>query len=279
MSRITQIIQWKKARYLAIAAVFLVFNGSVNGVVVVRDHFAYPNGNLAGNNGGDSLNPTNQWSGAWTVGATGAAGDFTVEGGRVETPGPVPGVAYTVRPFTESLGLGTYYFGYSFRIPTGPENPFYAGMGITSGNQFNSSTDEAQLYTQYTGSSIFLRGKIGAAGSVQGAFALSPGTEYRIIGKIAYGPGSADTLTAWVAPLGSSMLESDTPYLVNTSASDVGSTLGNDFVTLYRESVDSTVLQYREFILATTFNEAVPEPTSITLFGLAAVVAMRMRRK
>src|ERR1043166_5686223 len=165
------------AGYLGLAGLFLSLAGSAHAVVIVKDGFSYPSGNLTGNNGGTSFGVNNEWSGAWALGPFGSANaDWQVVNGQVETSGNVSADSFARRAFKESLGLTTYYFGFRLYIPAGA-NQDLADVGVyinpVDSNPYNTGALDAALYTEPTTSggitNVFLRGALGNSGSVGGA--------------------------------------------------------------------------------------------------------------
>lgn len=128
----------------------LIACGQLHSQIIFSDGFNYPNGALAGNNGGTG------WTGAWTSTSPPPVNNIVTENiagrsGKSVIISPVPYV--TSRTFSPSINLAsstTYYFSFFFNAaPFSPANTGkYAGITLR-----NSATDDYSLFMGMPGSS------------------------------------------------------------------------------------------------------------------------------
>lgn len=263
------------------AGALAAFVPTAHSIVIVSDGFPYGDGNLIGQNGGTSLDVNNRWSTAWTNAPSGSTADWQIVDGEAVTVGSVDDPSYARRSFIEDQGLTTYYFGFSLFIPAVAEIPSFVGLTLTQ-HPDPFTSEDAAVYTQFSGTNLFLRASIGNTGSVPGSTPLSLGTQYRIVTRLQFDGTTGDNtvLTTWVAPITNHMTEGSTPYLVNSNNTQVlGTTMGNNNLHMFRESVNSSLYRIDDFILATTFVEALPEPSAAAMvcLGLAGLLLRRRR--
>jgi hypothetical protein len=227
--------------------------GQVNAAIIAQDDFTYANGSLHGNGSAGA-----GWAGGWVLGS--GAG-VTVQNGAVADS--VSGDR-TQRNLTDTQGTdGTsIYIGFDHEFGT-----HYSAIEFNL-NDANNTNFRLEFNTGFLGGTQF---RAHAAGGDALSVVNESGIRRYVI-QIDYGVGGADTATLFdngvdvgsIAPSGAGLPEG---FAFNQIS--LGSFGGG--------SLDHT----DNLIIATTFGEAIPEPSSavLVLGGMMALILGRRRRR
>ena len=100
---------------------------------------------------------------------------------------------------------------------------------------------------------------------------LDTGTNYQILTRFTQGVGASDFITLWVNPTDISSTS------ISTDAADLGASLT---AFAFRQAGNSGNSAVDNLVVATTFAEVIPEPTTWALIGLGSAFALsRIRRR
>ena len=179
--------------------------------LLLGDSFAYPNGNLNGNNGGFSADAGNLWTGPWvadTVLSTGAV--MQVSSQAVLSGNAGGGGADADRAFALAQGSGGVRYFSMEMSKYGSEGDYQISWGFPgAGARIGLNND--RFYAE-----------LGAASATDTTFATDVGVRHRLVGKLELNASGGEQLTVWRDP--SSPL--DAPILqltAETSATTLGS--------------------------------------------------------
>jgi len=280
---------------LCTLAVVALLAAPASAVIIAADSFDYSQQQLAGLDGGTSLNADNGWGSPWRNASDYALsnGPDNMEatgGGTMGTNavnGNIPGVTQGVeRLIKENQATDTYYFGADIKYfnntsPTAVSSNFGFGFDTLGGG----GPDVVALMivedrANNGGTQTFMHGNNKSGGqSAPGVFA---GSEFhRIVGRLQFqAAGVNEELKLWVNPTS----ESDAPG-VNHNSQDLAADMDGLVMTFVtRDTYAHPSWEADNLVLATTFNEAltgigIPEPTTLVLLGIGLAGCLASRRR
>ena len=250
---------------VVMAAAVILVAAQAQATLLVNEPFSYPNGNLAGNTPGTG-------GGAWTQFSSPGATDIQVVNGQAV------------------IGQANYpddaiQFGSGF--VAGNSDKVYASFDLTLSVLPNGTSYFAMFKDSTTGNfgaRVFVTVTNAVAGdysigfgntSVSGMFATKSatlGTDYKIVLRIDNSAGGAGTM--WIGP----SLETDPSFTpTDTKYVDPWQTFA------FRQATAgglSTVENVDNLMVGTTFNDVIPEPSTVLLvsMGMLGLFAARRRR-
>lgn len=272
------------------SGVMLACAGIAKAAMIVADNFnTYtPTNALAGNNGG--TNGSGTWSTAWTgsssvVVASGGLnytnGAVTISGGAnsIVINGAANAAFLSTRPFGNVTG--TVYFSFLFRTSDNFNSDDFLNFTL-AGNTAQGEALTAGLGLLDTTTSL-IHSRITGAGAadrttVSSGTNAASSTTYFMVGRLSGdGADSAvnyDRLELFLNP------STLTQPVVASATSDRDMTISTlkqfNLRTVNLDSNDN--YQFDELRIGTTWADVVPEPASLGLIGLVAMMAGRRRR-
>ncbi|MFH0980126.1 MAG: PEP-CTERM sorting domain-containing protein [Planctomycetota bacterium] len=245
-------------RYLVAFLAVGLLGATANATIWVQESFTHPDGNLVGQ--------TPEIGGTWAT-HSGTIGPVQVGGGAITL---VQSAAATQDVNT---GTGTamaagdrWYAGFDLSVTGGTTNVYFAMF------MEGSSLFDGRIWLTAPASGGNYRLALSNDNSITDADGevftgdLSFGTEYRVVHYYDY---TAMAAKLWIDPVN----ESSPGFL----AADPGY---SDEVAAYafRQAGGNSQQQIDNLVVATTFNEAVPEPGSLVLLALGGLAILRRRR-
>lgn len=168
-------------------------------VVIVEEDFAYPDGALAGQNGG-SAGAGSSWSGAWAVAPTLGGDGSTITGNALDIVAPTtaPG-QFDSREFSTSFDGSTdgpLYFSANFDL-NGADTGYAQWVEIATSAGANGT---GRLQFGLADGMYSLRVNTGGGGGNDFGTAPQDGTSVFLVGKVDFSASGDDTVTLWVDP-------------------------------------------------------------------------------
>ncbi|MEM6257725.1 MAG: PEP-CTERM sorting domain-containing protein [Planctomycetota bacterium] len=226
----------------------IVFGTSASAVIIAEDDFSYPDGDLGDIGNGSALDPG--WAGDWVD----LNGGIQLSGGVV-TGGTVSRTGRTLSA-TQGADGTTVFIGFDLQI----------GADLYSAMEFrNGGFDDADMnfrLGQLDQGEAFADFPV-TAGDVN-VITLANDRSYRYVIEINYGVGDADIAKVY-----------EDGTLVGTTATPVDLSFDRLSFAAFRDGVHGP---FDNLVIATTFAEAVPEPSSLALLGLGSLLIARRRR-
>jgi len=241
---------------MSVVAVLILSVGA-HAAILIQDNFP-TNGALVG------TTPTT--GGIWQN-LSGAAGSLGVSGNALQIIAANTEDAESDFAASQTVDLfSSFTLNMSATLPT------------TAGEYFASYRDG----TGYDGRIFALRPTGTAAGKfrlgisnsastsfIDWASDLDTGTTYQIVTRFTQGVGASDFITLWVNPTDISSTS------ISTTAADLGTSLT---AFAFRQAGSSGTAGIDDLIVATTFAEVIPEPSTYALLGLGLAALFILRR-
>ncbi|MBU4273640.1 MAG: PEP-CTERM sorting domain-containing protein [Planctomycetes bacterium] len=228
---------------------------------IVADDFSYPDGPLAGNDGG-TAGSGSSWSGPW---ATDSGGGWNVSGGQITADGQTADERYFSTGFSGSPATPFLYFSARFTASEGSDwdgPAMYLMEDATrDGLWFGLIWDVEEVGVLQPYVELFG----GESATVGGSY--SAGQEVLIVGKLEFntGGGGMEQLQIWVNPTNvETGGQTHMPII-----GDIGWTTP-DLVYLESYSADSLFSFMDDVRIGTTWADVGPVPEPSTLLLLAA---------
>lgn len=236
------------------AALVFVQCGAMAGVLMSDNFNSYSNGNLV---------PQGGWAGHSGLGST----PVQVSGGTISTVQGGGSREDVNRAAGSTMGAGDVWFaGFDVTI-TGadPAVATYFAHFRDDGTGFNS-----RIFVMAggggAGTYTFGIGDIASTPDASFAGSFSYGTTYRVISSYNFDTGFSQL---WV-----NAVAAGDPSIMSTTA-DPGENISS---YAFRQATGNTTQVIDNLIVATTFGEVVPAPSSLALLGLGGLTAFRRRR-
>jgi hypothetical protein len=259
------------------------------GAVIASDSFeSYSAGSqLDGQNGGTGFTNPYAVTAAKTTNVTVINKNLGYNGGSVSVDGgsnavQVAGIADSNNLITRTIPTQTgspVYFGFLYNTNSTAEAFLQFGLE-------NGSTAEPHA-------SVGVQGIAGNGGGAEGFFArvpnagttaystsgLSANTTYYLVGRVSKGAGSS-TYNVMDLFLNPTSLDESTPTLTATNAAGTGVGTFDNFVLRTARTDASSLYDFDNLTIGTTFADVVPapEPGTLGLLGVCAVGMLRRRR-
>lgn len=262
------------SRFTLVVALVALASSTASASLLINDNYStYANGNLVGQNG-------------WTQFGASATSPIQVSGGKVVIPGVGLGGtdnqdAYNTFPTVSPPGVGTTstYVGMDITITSAVTNPAFifamtdtpagfANERVTAKDNGNGTYDFGGRVTGQAGYPF-----------VYGTAGLSYNTPYTLVLQVDMVAGvQNDVIKAWINPL----LPTDPVYFTETYTTGTGTDPVGLGVVILSQFSNATTGQDGALIsglrVATTFAEAVPEPSTIALLCIGGLIMARRRK-
>lgn len=244
-----------KRTIFGFTAAALLATGSASAAILVQDDFS-TDGNLTGS--------TPDVGGVWTA-HSGAGNAVMPVAGGVTTMTLGSGSREDTNSGFGTVTSGTLYYGFDMTVTSaGSSYDEYVAHFKDDGSDFTARfhIDPAGAGGDYT------VGISGSSSSPDATWAtdLSVGETYNIIVGFDFGTGVS---TLWV----------DATSAASTSITSSADTVPDLEAFAFRQSSSGgEVITFDNLVVATTFDEVVPEPGSLALLGLGGLLIARRRR-
>ena len=274
-----------KTTPLVLIGAFLAFSGSSHAAVIASDNFSYSVGEIAGQNGGTG------WSGAWN----GVAALTEVDDPGVPLGYSAPGLA--VNGGDRALRVsGNNDNAVSRSLASQNANTIFVSFLVRTSGAFTSNDFGAFWFDNVATGTHLQAPNIGMKADGSGGLdfmsrlrlgnevystASLANTSYLVVGRLSKsvaGPGSNyDRFALWVNPTTG---EENTP--------DANAVVGSNISSFNQIGIRTANLSSGEafffdsFLVATSYQEAigaVPEPGTMTLAGVGALLLLFGRRR
>jgi hypothetical protein len=280
-------------KILTVLIAVITMAGAAQAAVIVADGFDYtPQQQLAGLNGGYSMDANNNWSSAWRDGT-----DFTTYGvhlpkfeatgastmGTQTTAGGIPGVILGVeRQVAENQATDTYYFGFDIKYFANSGSAAVASLfGLLIDRPGDAALDVFALAfvadaANNGGTQWLIHGNV-VSGGITGPSTYAADVFHRMVGRLTFNKndgGTTEELVLWVDPL----LETDAPAVTHIGQ-DIGDSPDGMVMGIWgRDIYGDPGWEGDDLNLVTTFAEArdgvIPEPATLSVLVLGALVGL-----
>ena len=246
----------KRAMLIGVACVLGLATSVAHADILVNETFTHPDGNLVGQT------PTPGPGGTWVAHSAEGNNPVQVSGGAAILNQTGTSSEDVNTGLGTVMGAGEKFYAAFDLINTGGSSTVYFAHFKTSGTYYLARA----FITAPTGGGDYTIGLSNTSTmEVSWASDLTFGTSYRVVTSYDYDTGVSEL---WIDPLN----ESSTKILTSTGYSDP--------VEQYalRQGGSGSSQTIDDLVVATTFNEAltgVPEPASLLLLGLGALLARR----
>ena len=115
----------------------------------------------------------------------------------------------------------------------------------------------------------------GAGGRQVVASNVSTGTTYHVVSEIVFNAAGNESIKVWLNPTVDTSYGSHT---VSFSGDYADSLADFNYATMYTRTATTGVMNFDELTLATAYSDVIPEPATIGMLGLGALLMVLIRR-